>query len=477
MQKKIYDPLYGFIFLTDLEWKIIHTPYYQRLRWIKQLGFSCYHFYGAEHSRFGHSLGVMFNAHSIIKTMGVGVSDEELNSDSNTPEKKWHVEIRLAALLHDIGTFCFSHTTEMSYIRAGKRQQKKNRPSDEGQSERSDNHEHLGSWIMKNSKMPSGITYYFQEYGVDPQRISDLVKGISDDPLANQILHSEIDCDRMDYLLRDAHHTGLNYGAYDRDYLLHHFALAEVNGKKILTIKENAIHCVEDFLSSRFAWYSQVVRSPKGALYDILAAKLTDILLEKKLIVSYQDLLDMAKFKPEEFFGFNDQYFFQLLYKSYHDGVFALDASTQSMASHLIFQKPCKIITEDVFSKRLLKRGDEGQKQKILQKARKRVKEIQDFLDKKGRKQDWLVADIPERTISFLNSKRNIVKEKSGPNLLIERDPVKIMTHSGEVKLLVDLEDSLIGEYQSLELFIPTVFTSIETYEFLVNEGQLVFTA
>ncbi|PJB52953.1 MAG: phosphohydrolase, partial [Bdellovibrio sp. CG_4_9_14_3_um_filter_39_7] len=58
----IYDPIYGFIKLTPVEWEIIHSPFYQRLRWIKQLGFTCYVFPGAEHSRFGHSIGVMFNA-------------------------------------------------------------------------------------------------------------------------------------------------------------------------------------------------------------------------------------------------------------------------------------------------------------------------------------------------------------------------------------------------------------------------------
>ena len=66
----IYDPIYGFIKLTPVEWDIIHSPFYQRLRWIKQLGFSCYVFPGAEHSRFGHSIGVMNNAHEILKSIG-----------------------------------------------------------------------------------------------------------------------------------------------------------------------------------------------------------------------------------------------------------------------------------------------------------------------------------------------------------------------------------------------------------------------
>ena len=90
----------------------------------------------------------------------------------------------------------------------------------------------------------------------------------------------------MDYLLRDAHYTGLNYGNYDRDYLLHHFVTFDSAGEDILAIKHNALHCVEDFLSARFAWYSQVVRSSRGAKYDALAEEITFYLLEKGEIYS-----------------------------------------------------------------------------------------------------------------------------------------------------------------------------------------------
>ena len=83
------------------------------------------------------------------------------------------------------------------------------------------------------------------------KKFQTLVKGNSPSVLANQILHSEVDCDRMDYLLRDAHYTGLKYGTYDRYYLLHHFKREVVSGQEILTIKENAAHCVSDFLSSQ----------------------------------------------------------------------------------------------------------------------------------------------------------------------------------------------------------------------------------
>src|SRR5665647_2128838 len=80
--KIVFDALYGFIHLTNLEWAIIHTPFYQRLRWIRQLGFTFYTFPGAEHSRFGHSIGVMFNAHKILQRLGKAVPEAELFDDT-----------------------------------------------------------------------------------------------------------------------------------------------------------------------------------------------------------------------------------------------------------------------------------------------------------------------------------------------------------------------------------------------------------
>jgi HD superfamily phosphohydrolase len=156
--KRIYDPLYGFIQITPVEWDIIHTPFYQRLRWIKQIGFSFYTFPGAEHSRFGHSIGVMHNAHKIINSIERGVGDRALFDESKTSnEKTFHQSVRLAALMHDLGTFCFSHTTEMAYIRFGDTTNSKNSKG------HPDDHEHLGSYIIKNTDYEGGITYVLKK--------------------------------------------------------------------------------------------------------------------------------------------------------------------------------------------------------------------------------------------------------------------------------------------------------------------------
>ena len=467
-KKIIFDPLYGFIHLTNLEWEIIHTPFYQRLRWIKQLGFTFYTFPGAEHSRYGHSIGVMFNAHKILQRLERGVPDQDLFDDSiQSPEKAFHQSIRLAALLHDLGTFMFSHTTEMAYIRYGETTHEKNGKG------HPDDHEHLGSYIIKNTDYPGGITFVLKKYRLDPQKISNLVKGNDSSILANQILHSEVDCDRMDYLLRDAHYSGIRYGTYDRDYLLHHFRVANVNGQEIVAINHNALHAVEDFLMARFAWYSQVIRAPRGARFDAIAEEICFYMLEKGKIHSYSQLMDMIANQPEQFYTFNDQYFMTQVHKYYSNGDFDKNPRIKDLAFCLLFGKDPRTVKCDEFKQRILNQDEDYVYDKIVKRAEEKIKDIKEIIKKKGTDKDWIVEDLPSKHIIFVKSRRKLVKSKTNENLLLERDPVKILLDNGDVKLLGDVENSIISDLQTKFNFVPNVFCSESAYELLKAEGVI----
>jgi len=462
----VFDPIYGFIKLTPIEWEIIHSPFYQRLRWIKQLGFSFYVFPGAEHSRFGHSIGVMYNAHRILESCKLAVSDDDLiNPLCQTKEALFHRSLRIAALLHDLGTFCFSHTTEAAYQEFAETTKIKNGKG------LPDDHENLGSFIIKNTMQERGITRILLDNGIDPQKISDLVKGVDPSILANQILHSEIDCDRMDYLLRDAHYTGLKYGAYDWDYLLYHFKVCEISGRRVLTIKQNALHCVEDFLISRYAWYSQVIRSPRGAKYDAIAERVCLHFLEKGLIFKYSELLDMVENDPLKFYQFNDNYFMGLVHSNYVDGSLDKYPDIKDMAMTLLLQKGAKALKDEAFRQRLLDPDDKTNCEKVVRRAEAKVQEIKEFLKKKGTKRDWLISDLPKKDIIFVRSATSLVKSTTTSNLLLERDPVKILEEGGDVKLLAQLDCSIISRLQRSKNYIPNVYCSNSAYELLIREG------
>lgn len=462
----VYDPIYGFIKLTPVEFEIIHSPFYQRLRWIKQLGFSFYVFPGAEHSRFGHSIGVMNNAHAILKSCDRVVPFSELVSLKST-EAIYHQSIRLGALLHDLGTFCFSHTTEGAYISYGETTRGKNEKG------RVDDHENLGSFIIKNTARDGGITRILEKYGLDAQVISDLVKGVHASIMANQILHSEIDCDRMDYLLRDAHYTGLRYGSYDRDYLLHHFQSMRVGNHDILTIKHNALHCVEDFLMSRFSWYSQVIRSARGAKYDAIAEHLCSYMLKKNLIFKYSDLLEMISSDPTLFYQFNDQYFMKLVYQYYQDGTFTKGSAIYHMAHALLFESGASNIRLEEFKQRIISQDDLKFKEKLYKRAEHKIQEMRSLLEEKGSSADWMIEDLPKKEIIFVESPRSIVKKKVEQNILLERDPVKISFETGEIKLLADVENSIMSRLYNCGNFIPNVFCSEGARDLFAQHGLI----
>ncbi|MCB9091891.1 MAG: HD domain-containing protein [Halobacteriovoraceae bacterium] len=464
----IYDVLYGFIQLTPVEWEIIHSPFYQRLRWIKQLGFSFYTYPGAEHSRYGHSIGVLHNADCILNSIGRGADKNDLiNGNFHSKVTLEHQSIRVAALLHDIGTFPFSHTVENSYIGYAESSQKNSEMTHQ------DNHEHLGSFIIKRTKEAGGITNILEKHGLDPQRISNLVKGIDASALANQILHSEIDCDRMDYLLRDAHYTGLQYGTYDREYLLYHFTTTQIAKQDILVVKEKAINCIQDFLISRFAWYSQVVRSARGAKFDAIAEEIAFYFLKENIIWHYSDLLDIIENDPVKFYSFNDHYFHQTALQYYSEGKLKKNKKIQDMVKSLLFGLSPATIKHPLFMQRILEQDNKTENDKILKRAREKFNELAECIKKKGNDEDWIIQDFPKKDIYLVKSHKRIVQDKTQSNVLLERDPVKILTEDGNVLLLSNFENNLVSKLQNSFNFIPHAFCSQSSFDLLKSSGMI----
>ncbi len=464
--KIIYDPLYGFIRLTETENRIIHSPFYQRLRWIKQLGFSNYIFPGAEHNRFAHALGVMHMADKILNAIGKAVPDEKLFDVTATdPDTLFHKSIRISALLHDIGTFPFSHTCEGAYIKHGDSSFK---PANRGKP-LPNNHEHLGAYILKNTNYANGITKILEDDGIDTQEISRFIKGTNANILGNQILHSEVDCDRMDYLMRDAHYTGLQYGQFDREFILYHMTTFDTgDGKLGLAIKDNAMHAVEDFLIARFAWYSQVIRNSGGAKFDILAETITKHLLEKRMMYQFQDLLDMVANDPERFFGFNDFYFMNLVHQAHLDKTVKNPKIQEMMKMLLFHQSPFEFQLSPVEHK-LVTRDEEGlrTRESIVKRIQEMVKSFEDCIQAHGDGTEWILYDIPDSDIVFSRSMLDIVRKRSGDNLLQERDPVKIMDRQGKVSLLIDRENSIMRLLSSVVNFIPVLYMNPKAHDLL----------
>lgn len=462
MKKVIFDNIHGYITLNRVETRILETLYYQRLRWIRQLGFSFYIFPGATHTRHAHALGVSHVMDRILRSLGLATSEEKMFDPKARDEKTtFHRMMRLAAMLHDIGTFPFSHSVEMAYINHWRHQLHIGKPKYTA------NHEVLGSHIILNTDFDGGITRILKDEGIDPVELSQIIAGKSQNLLANQLMHADVDADRMDYLIRDANHTGVKIGLFDLDFLIRAMRLHEDNGQQMLCIAEDGINVVDSFLVARYFWYSQIIHEGASYKFDLLAAKIGEYFLENQLAFSFDNLMDKVAMNPYEYFTFNDSYFMAKL----HDFLSgkARHAMIGELSEMLARRIPPAQIRIAPFKPTVIQ--NEEHRKQLVAECQKAVEWLKDEL-KSVSPGAWLIDDIPQRDVMFTRTVDNIKKSSKGDPVK-SRDTVKVLTRHNELKLLVDVSQSLMKILSQYRNFIPRVYVSPATYHTLEKKGVL----
>lgn len=462
-KKVIYDNIHGYITLNRVEARILETSYYQRLRWVRQLGFTFYIFPGATHTRHAHALGVLYVMDRILGSIGHSVTEEKLFNPSARDEKTtFHRMMRLAAMLHDIGTFPFSHTIELAYINHWRHQ------SQVGKTKYQANHEILGQHIILNTDFEGGLTRILKEEGIDPVELSKIIAGQSENLLANQLMHSDVDADRMDYLMRDAHHTGIKLGLYDMDFLIRNLVTAKSEGREMLCINEDAINVVDSFLMSRYFWYSQIINDGTGYKFDLIAAKIYEYFLENGLAYSFDHLMENVSQNPNEYFTFNDSYFMAKLHEYLAGRIMhpMIRELSEMIAKRI---PPAQIKVQPV--KPTLIESEDHRKQ-VVKQVMNAVNWLQKELDEVA-PGAWMIYDIPQKDVMFTKHMDAIKKDLRGSKALHVRDSVKILDRHGEPKLLVDASNSLVSILSQYRNFIPRIYVSPATYEILESRGIL----
>jgi uncharacterized protein len=287
IQRYYRDPLHNMISLNEdsaedrLIVDLIDSAEFQRLRRIKQLGLAMFTYQGAEHSRFTHSLGVMHLMTRALNLLAVhhSISDEA------------RLVGRAGALLHDLGHGPFSHVIEKVF------------------------HFHHEDWsrsiVLDSSTEVNQILRRFDSSL--PEKLAALYQHQYKPAFVAQLVSSQLDCDRMDYLLRDSLMTGAKYGIYDLEWVLHALKIDEASDR--VYVEAKGLYAVEEYLQARYYMFRQVyfhrtLRSAEAVLVSTL--KRASELLEQNTLgfrlrhSIFEKLLKGEKVETREYLQLDD---------------------------------------------------------------------------------------------------------------------------------------------------------------------------
>jgi len=308
------DPIHGFVDVSDDELKIINSAPFQRLRNIHQLATTYLVYHGAEHTRFGHSIGVMHLTSRVFDAVTRKVPNLFSDDDNeNAYRTAWYRQLlRLIGLTHDLGHAPFSHASE-ELFEDGKQ------------------HEDYTKVIICETEIAdyiNAIGAKFKEtFGADYDITPELVwmiyegKDITDERFIfpdflflKSFMDGELDCDKMDYLLRDSLYCGVTYGKYDLDRFVSTLTVYKHNNQLQLAIERGGVQALEEFVLARYFMFIQVYFH-KTRRY-----------LDKALVKSLKAVLPNGKYPDtvSEYLKWDDTRILNLIAESENDDVMAI---------------------------------------------------------------------------------------------------------------------------------------------------------
>lgn len=358
-EKHFRDPIYGYIDVNGCALDIVNSPFFQRLRHVKQLAFSYLTFHGAQHTRFEHSLGVYHLAKQLVAQFDIDKAVEE--------------EFCLAALLHDIGHHPYSHAFETAI-----------RSAYEGQEDL--DHEAYTDAILNFTEIKDSIS----AAGLDVARVKGFLQGTETRPeyvFLNSLISSELDLDRMDYLRRDSYYCGVPHGRYDFDRLLR--SIENVSNEVV--IMEKGRHAAELFILARFFMYVVVYNHHTTRAFDIMIRTIFD-----------QEYLDSIHYpRPNQhditrFLDYDDAWLWTEIKKlaRQHE-----NAMKQTLAKNILYRNPLRCVIQRI----AYSPAETSLQDKLFTLIEDLARDttIQQIAHDAGINPKWLFTDTPLRKVLF----------------------------------------------------------------------------
>ena len=283
LEHEVRDPIHGLIRLTDQEMSLVNSQTFQRLRRIRQLAMADLVYPGAVHTRFEHSLGTLHTAYRIV---------DHLNRLEGVPEEDIRV-VRLAALLHDIGHGPFSHVSE--YLL-----DKHSEMEAVGEASVMEKiHEKITVDIINNVDEIASLVS-----DEDRDAITSIITGGKTRDYRKDVVSSDLDADKMDYLLRDAHFAGVRYGSFDLDKIIDVCRKYERGSESYLVVREEGIFAVEQLVLAKQYMTHQVYAHRIRTITDLMIVRGLELAIEDgyediKKLFSYDGSKDFLKYYLE----------------------------------------------------------------------------------------------------------------------------------------------------------------------------------
>ena len=329
----IKDPIHGYVKISLLERSIIDTRPVQRLKRIRQLAGSEFVYPAANHTRFEHVIGAMHVAGELAEALPTALSRFQAQ------------QLRLAALVHDIGHGPFSHVFEPLIV--------KNLDK---------HHEDFVPWLVNETEIAERL----EKGGFEPEAIGKLAVGKLSNkakPYLDQVISSGIDVDKMDYVVRDSFHTGAGYGSIDIRRLLYAMDVIDnhlaVNGKSVATL--------ESFLLARFESFRTI--------YFHKASRAVQIMMVRGLEQAKDELHFLDFDKPEDYLKLDDYKVWTALRESKKSGKIMQDLEARKLLK-CAYERT--VFTEEELVSKVIsnERAREEIEQQIARKARTRPEDI-----------------------------------------------------------------------------------------------------
>lgn len=436
---------------SELELKIIETPVFRRLRNIKQLGMAELVYPTANYSRFSHSLGV---CHLAGKFM------EQLQKGGDVPPNEI-ILTRVAALTHDIGHYPFSHSFEHALKKYSQEEMIDGANIDLTTEGRKSvvKHEAVGARLLK---FDPDLKAILKTHHINSEEVARRFRRESAKAIGTNVISSDFDVDRTDYLLRTAHSAGLPYGKVDLDYLIGVLELKKKDSQYLVTLPPKAMRAAEHFLLGRFFDYQTVAfHKTVTAFESVLEEAIVRVL--RNGAIDCSETAIKKRIQEKQWSGFDDTWFIQKMVEV--DGICGANRDDKSrysiLLSSLIDRIPPKLIGEVEFL------AHEGCIEDI-ENFENKVSEVILELER--------ISDLKPQLISWTNPGMKLTKlgtlaKSSGEDAQDEDQLVHIRLSNGDMVPMINMRRSLMNVLSNYRWYCAR-FYSLERNDSKVKEWR-----